>query len=323
MFVQRKDEERREARELRRQGWSLRAIADELGVAKSSVSVWVRDIPRPNFSRQRPPRRKLLVLQGQAKRCGKCKRTRPLEFFARHPERGRQHWCRECFAIYFKKRGATHRAQVRAGSLRRAAAARRYVLGLLDRHPCTDCGETHLVVLDFDHVRGKKGGDLSSLIAAGSSLRRIDEEIANCEVVCANCHRRRTYKRGESWRTADSQARLAHLSAPVRANLEMVRAHLEAHGCTDCGLDDLAVLEFDHVGVKRFNVMTGVWLGYRRARIRDEMARCEVRCANCHRLRTAERAHSYRYLAVLQDTLDVHAHVPSREMPPEGFEPST
>lgn len=37
-------QEQQRARELRAQAWTLREIADELGVAKSSVSVWVRDV---------------------------------------------------------------------------------------------------------------------------------------------------------------------------------------------------------------------------------------------------------------------------------------
>ena len=45
-----KVEERERARELRAQSWTLQEIADELGVSKGSVSVWVRDVdfePRP------------------------------------------------------------------------------------------------------------------------------------------------------------------------------------------------------------------------------------------------------------------------------------
>ena len=45
-----KVEERARARELRAQSWTLQEIVDELGVAKGSVSVWVRDVefePRP------------------------------------------------------------------------------------------------------------------------------------------------------------------------------------------------------------------------------------------------------------------------------------
>jgi len=42
--------ERERARQLRAAAWTLQAIADESGVAKSSVSLWVRDVsftPRP------------------------------------------------------------------------------------------------------------------------------------------------------------------------------------------------------------------------------------------------------------------------------------
>jgi hypothetical protein len=50
--------EREEARELRAQAWTLQAIATELGVSKSSVSLWVRDVeftPNPR-RRTRGPR---------------------------------------------------------------------------------------------------------------------------------------------------------------------------------------------------------------------------------------------------------------------------
>ncbi|WP_306323607.1 MULTISPECIES: hypothetical protein [unclassified Streptomyces] len=42
-----KDELRERARELRRQGWTYNQIQAELGCSKSSVSLWVRDLPRP------------------------------------------------------------------------------------------------------------------------------------------------------------------------------------------------------------------------------------------------------------------------------------
>lgn len=51
--------EQQQARELRAQAWTLRDIADELGVSKSSVSTWVRDVefePRPRRkARKRGP----------------------------------------------------------------------------------------------------------------------------------------------------------------------------------------------------------------------------------------------------------------------------
>jgi hypothetical protein len=57
---------------------------------------------------------------------------------------------------------------------------------------CVDCGESDVRLLEFDHVRGIKESDISTLVPVGMAWQRIVREIAKCEVKCANCHRRRT-----------------------------------------------------------------------------------------------------------------------------------
>jgi hypothetical protein len=59
---------------------------------------------------------------------------------------------------------------------------------------CVDCGENNHIVLDFDHLRDKKY-NISRMIHDGFSWKAILKEIKKCEVVCANCHRIRTYVR--------------------------------------------------------------------------------------------------------------------------------
>jgi hypothetical protein len=49
------------------------------------------------------------------------------------------------------------------------------------------------------------------------------------------------------------------------------------------------VLEFDHVGPKGATVTQLARDGASLARLRKEIARCEVRCVNCHRRVTAAR----------------------------------
>ena len=62
--------------------------------------------------------------------------------------------------------------------------------------PCKDCGKQyHFSLMDFDHLPGtEKDFSISSCIGR-KSLEKLQEEIGKCEVVCALCHRVRTWNR--------------------------------------------------------------------------------------------------------------------------------
>lgn len=137
---------------------------------------------------------------GNGKRCSTCKEWKPLtEFNKRSTSRdGRQWSCRDCNKAYHYKHHARHMAQIVARRKRQTAANQQQLLEYLRAHPCVDCGETDPVVLEFDHVRDK-AYDVSRLLL-GYSWARVLREIEKCEVVCANCHRRRTYARQGAWR---------------------------------------------------------------------------------------------------------------------------
>ena len=118
------------------------------------------------------------------KRCITCLGAKPLADFgkAAHKADGLQSKCRGCIADY--QRWLRHQ---------KAIAVYEYLM----THPCVDCGEADPIVLDFDHVRGVKRADVKKLATSShTSLPRVMEEIAKCEVRCANCHRRVTANRG-------------------------------------------------------------------------------------------------------------------------------
>jgi 5-methylcytosine-specific restriction endonuclease McrA len=61
----------------------------------------------------------------------------------------------------------------------------------LSTHPCVDCGESDILVLQFDHVRGTKSFMISDGLNS-NGLARVMKEIEKCDVRCANCHIRKT-----------------------------------------------------------------------------------------------------------------------------------
>jgi hypothetical protein len=64
---------------------------------------------------------------------------------------------------------------------------------------CVDCGERDPVVLDFDHV-GAKRDLVVQLAYREHSIASIEREIAECQIRCANCHRRSTIEKQGQFR---------------------------------------------------------------------------------------------------------------------------
>jgi len=75
--------------------------------------------------------------------------------------------------------------------------------------------------------------------------------------------------------------------------------YLLAHPCVDCGEADPVVLDFDHRD-RTTKVAEVAWF-IRRGDVnalRLEIAKCDVRCANCHRQKTARQLRYSRWLAL-------------------------
>ncbi len=82
---------------------------------------------------------------------------------------------------------------------------------------------------------------------------------------------------------------------------DRVNAIKEATPCADCGLKFPPIcMDFDHVEDKRADVSRMLIGGYTWGEIQSEMARCEIVCANCHRLRTHFRQWVYGHPKVLK-----------------------
>jgi hypothetical protein len=128
------------------------------------------------------------------KHCGRCRKNLPLTSYARYGT-GYQSYCRTCQkeydAAWYRSNKARRRAKVRTD--RKAHVA--WLNSLKEGIPCTDCGETFPpYVMEWDHLpEAVKTLVLSDARRAAFSKERILAELENCELVCANCHRERTF----------------------------------------------------------------------------------------------------------------------------------
>lgn len=131
--------------------------------------------------------------------CTRCKLEQSLdEFNFKNKARGRLNsHCKSCSRNYIRQHYLRNTAYyLRKARLRNnkiALISRQYIWDYLSKHPCTDCGETDPIVLEFDHISDKRY-DVSAFSRREASLAKLESEIAKCEIRCANCHRRKTAK---------------------------------------------------------------------------------------------------------------------------------
>lgn len=186
-------------------------------VKATGVSIDPADGPRPGtagrYRRIAVVRQDTLFASSDhgLRRCSVCRELKPVADFAfRDMVLGaRDYYCRPCRRAYRRGHYERNRSDYVSRALREMKMKREDALsliyGYLGNHPCVDCGETDLVLLEFDHVDPTTKTAEVACMVGRRSWPVISAEIAKCVVRCANCHRRRT-ARQRGWK-----ARLAEL----------------------------------------------------------------------------------------------------------------
>lgn len=74
----------------------------------------------------------------------------------------------------------------------------------------------------------------------------------------------------------------------LEAGRKFIRKLKENSKCVDCGEDRWQCLDFDHIDPtkKTMAISQMVRARYSVKRLKKEVANCEIRCSNCHRVKT-------------------------------------
>ena len=221
----------------------------------------------------------LVSLELTCLRCPGKKSEDNFELDGRYVPPRRKTVCRECVRnrqrARYKAKGRNPQAP-RPEYWRGRVRAHKQVLAELKMCACADCIKNFpSVCMEFDHVRPGKRMNLAGM--GNFKRKHVASEVALCEVVCCNCHRVRTF------------ARLVPTTNKRLLTFRQKVAELKAAPCTDCGdCFHHAAMDFDHVRGEKFKEVSAMW-SYLWARVLEEVAKCDLVCANCHRLRTQAR----------------------------------
>jgi hypothetical protein len=170
--------------------------------------------------------------------------------------------------------------------------------------PCSDCGkEFPHFVMDLDHMDPNTkiySPRRNTRCYAGYKESRLRVILSTCEVVCANCHRIRTkannhyvIKKRPVVKPNTNHASLKRKMAKRVTKVEDYLLLLKSNPCTDCGQTvPPEVMDFDHRdGKKKMAISEFKRMKRTLSVVKKELEKCDLVCANCHRIRTWKRQH--------------------------------
>lgn len=142
------------------------------------------------------------------KRCSKCHQLKQLHNFGKRKTSrdGKQGKCKtyvkEYAKIWYETNKDNRRAQIKTSNKLAKIRNQEFIIDYLSKHPCIDCGNTDIRVLEFDHLYPQdKKYNISNLILESCSLMTLKKEIQKCVIRCSNCHKIRTQQQFNHWKS--------------------------------------------------------------------------------------------------------------------------
>ena len=132
------------------------------------------------------------------KTCSKCLTPKEETCFSKRAKSkdGLKNCCKDCDRLYSSSldKNKLNTRKLKAFKERRNGI-RVKILEYLKDKSCECCGEADPVVLEFDHINpSQKEFVISEAVGKVYGWDRIEAELKKCQILCANCHRRKTAK---------------------------------------------------------------------------------------------------------------------------------
>lgn|SRR3989344_563811 len=115
---------------------------------------------------------------------------------------------------------------------------------------------------------------------------------AQCRT-CTRWYIKQHYYKNKEYYLGKARRNNLNIRQKVR---EYLWQYLSLHSCVDCGEKDILVLEFDHKKDKYKEIGKMTSGRYSLTKVKTEVNKCVVRCANCHRRKTAKEQGWYKHL---------------------------
>ena len=134
---------------------------------------------------------------------------------------------------------------------------------------------------------------LKEKLAVDFSYKNRDKRILS--KICKTCHS--LYRRSHYLKNKEKyilKANKWNLKQKQILSKYIFNKLSQSH-CYDCGEKDILVLEFDHISDKKLGISEMYKNSYSLKSLEKELKRCVVRCANCHRRKTAKEKGYWKF----------------------------
>ena len=195
---------------------------------------------------------------------------------------GRNGKCKCCYSEQRKKRYPLWKNNVIAKTKANRILLAKAVDELKRNVPCADClKEYEPSCMEYDHLSDKILA-VSKMVHENYSLESIKKEIAKCELVCVLCHKARTYDRLMIKFNKPEKS-------PAYVRNKQFLFEAKSKPCQICNMTYRPCqMEFDHIDRENKSSCVGTvsGTGCSIERIKEEIEKCQLLCALCHRRKT-------------------------------------